>query len=138
MLSGCGSEPENRKTRLLNPRRTWSIQIYRSICQVASVMKLFTTQNCYKMQNQKLAEIHQSHNDRTQTWSDIWITIGQIDVTCFIISLFTAQHISNVSTSIFKSLRLIVDLFHGLYCAGSMCVGVTVWFGWGGVVLQPP
>ena len=25
-------------------------------------------------------------------------------------------------------------LFHGLYCSGSMCVGVTVWFGWGGVV----
>jgi len=56
------------------------------------------------------------------------------DVTCFIISLFTAQHVSNVSTSIFGSLRLIVDLFHVLYCSGSMCVGVTVWFGWGGVV----
>jgi hypothetical protein len=30
---------------------------------------------------------------------------------------------------------LFVDLFHGLYCSGSMCDGVTVWFGWGGVVL---
>jgi len=35
---------------------------------------------------------------------------------------------------------LFVELFHGLYCSGSMCVGVTV--GWGGVVsvcrlLQP-
>ena len=48
--------------------------------------------------------------------------------------LFTAQHVSNVSTSIFRSLQLIVDLFHVLYCSGSMCVGVTVWFGWGGVV----
>jgi len=27
-----------------------------------------------------------------------------------------------------------VDLFHELYCSGSVCVGVTVWFGWGGVV----
>ena len=54
--------------------------------------------------------------------------------TCFIISLFTAQHVSNVSTSIFRSLWLIVDLVHVLYCSGSMCVGVTVWFGWGGVV----
>jgi len=26
------------------------------------------------------------------------------------------------------------ELFQGLYCSGSMCVGVTVWFGWGGVV----
>ena len=29
---------------------------------------------------------------------------------------------------------LFVELFHGLYCSGSMRVGVTVWFGWGGVV----
>ena len=29
---------------------------------------------------------------------------------------------------------LFVELFHVLYCSGSMCVGVTVWFGWGGVV----
>ena len=27
-----------------------------------------------------------------------------------------------------------VELFHGLYCSGTMRVGVTVWFGWGGVV----
>jgi len=25
---------------------------------------------------------------------------------------------------------LFVELFHGLYCSGSMCVGVTLWFGW--------
>jgi len=63
-----------------------------------------------------------------------WIKKYQLDVTCFIISVFTAQHVSNVSTSTFRSLRLIVDLFHVLYCFGSMCVGVTVWFGCGGVV----
>jgi len=28
---------------------------------------------------------------------------------------------------------LFVELLHGLYCSGSMCVGVTLWFGWGGV-----
>jgi len=26
------------------------------------------------------------------------------------------------------------ELLHVLYCSGSMCVGVTLWFGWGGVV----
>jgi len=31
---------------------------------------------------------------------------------------------------------LSVELFHGLYYSGSMCVGVTVWFGWGGVVSE--
>jgi len=29
---------------------------------------------------------------------------------------------------------LFVELFNGLYCSGSMCVGVTLWCGWGGVV----
>jgi len=30
--------------------------------------------------------------------------------------------------------NLFVELFLGLYCFGTMCVGVTLWFGWGGVV----
>jgi hypothetical protein len=38
---------------------------------------------------------------------DSWIKIDQLGFTCFFISLFTAQHVSNVSTSIFRSLRLI-------------------------------
>ena len=29
---------------------------------------------------------------------------------------------------------LFVELFHGIYCSGMMHVGVTLWFGWGGVV----
>ena len=29
---------------------------------------------------------------------------------------------------------LFVELFHGLYCSGTMLVGVTLWFRWGGVV----
>jgi len=29
---------------------------------------------------------------------------------------------------------LFFELFHGLYCSGSMLVGVTLWFDWGGVV----
>ena len=60
------------------------------------------------------------------------IKVDQLDVTRFIISPFNAQHVLNVSTSIFRSFT--VDLFHVLYFSGSMCVGVTVWFGWGGVV----
>jgi len=33
--------------------------------------------------------------------------------------------------------ELFVELFHGLYCSGSKCVGATLWFGWGGVVWYP-
>jgi hypothetical protein len=32
---------------------------------------------------------------------------------------------------------LFVVLFHGLYSSGTICVGVTLWFGWGGVVFNP-
>jgi len=30
--------------------------------------------------------------------------------------------------------NLFVELCHGLYCSGMMRVGVTLWFGWAGVV----
>ena len=33
---------------------------------------------------------------------------------------------------------LFVELFHDLYCSGSMCVGVTLWFGSAGVVSGLP
>ena len=29
---------------------------------------------------------------------------------------------------------LFVELFDGMYCSGTMRVGITLWFGWGGVV----
>jgi len=32
---------------------------------------------------------------------------------------------------------LFVELFHGLYCSGSMLIGVTLRFRWGGVVWYP-
>jgi len=28
---------------------------------------------------------------------------------------------------------LFVEFFHGLYGSGTMCVGVTLWFGCGGI-----
>jgi len=36
-----------------------------------------------------------------------WVKRDQLDVTCFIISLFNAQHVSDFNTSILRSLRLI-------------------------------
>ena len=31
---------------------------------------------------------------------------------------------------------LFVELFHGLYCSGTMCVGVVVRLGWCGILMQ--
>ena len=37
---------------------------------------------------------------------DSWVKRDKLDVTCFIISIFNAQHVSDVNTSILRSLRL--------------------------------
>jgi hypothetical protein len=67
-----------------------------------------------------------------------WIKIDQLDVTCFIISLFNAQHVSNVSTAIFRSLRLICGVISWvvlLWFEVCWCYGV-VRLGWCGIVMQ--
>jgi len=70
-----------------------------------------------------------------------WIKRDQLDATCFIISLFNAQHVSDVNTVHPSSgaCDLFVELFHGLYCSGSMCVGVTLWFmyDWYILIIKP-
>ena len=88
----------------------------------------------YMFQNKEFVPYTHLSDRCLVTEEESWIKIDQLDVACFIISLLTAQRVSNVSTFIFRSLRLIVDLFHVFYCSGSMCVSVTVWFDWGGVV----
>ena len=67
-----------------------------------------------------------------------WIKRDQLDVTCFIISLFNAQHVSDVNTSILRSLRLIcwviswvVLLWYELRCG----LAGLVWYR--DAVLQP-
>ena len=68
----------------------------------------------------------------------LWIKRDQHHVTCFIISLFNAQHVSDVNTSIIRSLRLICWViswvvliwFDVCWCC------VVVWLGWCGEITQ--
>jgi len=72
---------------------------------------------------------------------DIWIKRDQLDVTCFIISLFNAQHVSDVNTSIHQELATYLSsYFMGcialVRCVLVLCCGlaVVVWYlhaGWG-------
>ena len=64
-----------------------------------------------------------------------WIKRDQLDVTCFIISLFNAQHVSDVNTSIHRSLRLICWVTSWVVLLRfDMCwCYVVVWFGWCGI-----
>ena len=68
----------------------------------------------------------------------VWIKMDKFDVTCFIIPLFTAPHVSDVNTSILRSLRLTwwviswVVLFWFDVC---WCYSV-VRLGWCGIWMQ--
>ena len=67
-----------------------------------------------------------------------WINRDRLDVTCFIISLFTAQHVSDVNTSILRSLRLTwwVISWVVLFWFGVCWCYVVVWLGWCGIRMQ--
>jgi hypothetical protein len=74
---------------------------------------------------------HKGHQDTR-------IKIHQLDVTSFIISLFNAQHVSNVSTSILRSLQLICCVISWvvlLWFDVCWCYGV-VQLGWSGILMQ--
>jgi len=64
---------------------------------------------------------------------DSWIKRDQLDVTSFV-SLFNAQHFWMLIHPSSGACDLFDALLHELYCSGTMCVGVTLWYGWGGVV----
>jgi hypothetical protein len=69
---------------------------------------------------------------------DSWIKIDELDVTWFIISLFNAQHVSNVITSILRSLRLICWVISWvvlLWFDVCSCY-VVVWLEWCGIPMQ--
>jgi len=67
-----------------------------------------------------------------------WIKRDQLDDTCCIISLFNVQHVSDVNTSIFRSLRLIcwvISWIVLLWFDVCWCY-VVVWLGWCGIRMQ--
>ena len=69
---------------------------------------------------------------------DSWIKRDQLDVTCFIISLLSDQHVSDVNTSILRSLWLICWVISWvvlLWFDVCWCY-VVVWLGWCGICIQ--
>jgi len=65
----------------------------------------------------------------------IWIKRDQLDVTCFIISLFNAQQVSDVNTSILRSLQVMcwVILWVVLIWFDVCWCYVVVWLWWCGI-----
>ena len=70
--------------------------------------------------------------------AEIWIMRGQLDATSFIISLFNSQHVSDVNTSILRSLRLICWVISWvvlLWFDVCWCY-IVVWLWWCGIRMQ--
>ena len=70
---------------------------------------------------------------------DSWVKRDQLHVTCFIISLFNAQHVSDVNTSILRSLRLmcwVISLVVLIWFDEWCCCCVVVWLWWCGIRMQ--
>jgi hypothetical protein len=65
---------------------------------------------------------------------DSRIKRDQLDVTCFLFPYLMLNMFRMLTHPSSGTCDLCVELFHVLYCSGSMCVDVKVWFGWGGVV----
>jgi len=79
-------------------------------------------------------------NTRPRIYVSIWVKRDQLDVTCFIISLFNAQHVSDVNTAILRNLRLMrwviswVVLLWFDVCWSYVVVWLWWWYphaGWG-------
>jgi len=71
---------------------------------------------------------------------DSWRIGNQLDATCYYVlfHFFYAQHVSGINASIIRSLRFFYCITTLSCVLVSMCVGVSVWLGSGGirVVLQ--
>jgi len=69
---------------------------------------------------------------------DSWVKRDQLDVTCFIISLYNAQHVSGVNTSILRNLRLMcwVISWATLIWFDVCWSYVVVWLWWCGIRMQ--
>jgi len=68
-----------------------------------------------------------------------WIKGNHLDVTCFVISLFNAQRVSDANTSILRSLRLICWVISWvvlLWFDDACWCYVVVWPGWCGIRMQ--
>jgi len=67
-----------------------------------------------------------------------WVKTDQLDVTCVIISLFNAQHVLDVNTSILRSLRLIYWVISWVVLIWfDVCwCYLVVWLWWCGIRMQ--
>jgi len=136
----------SRMSQLTETARILSFKAVRRLANISHKLLLATEvwkgnfhknsmKNLLLTEQVRLATQHQADSCLIYWCIHFWIKRDQLDVTCFIISLFTAQHVSDVNTSIIRSLRLIcwviswVVLFWFDVCC---CYVVVVWYPYAG------
>ena len=117
----------------------WSkeVKLVVALFSVHQVSQKLTAVTSHKLCRQLHNVPAHTHTHTIKLNLDSWIEIDQLDVT-FFISLFNAQHVSNVSTSILRSLRLICWVISWvvlLWFDVCWCYGV-VQLGWCGILRQ--
>jgi len=119
-----------------HPLRMCRIILSLVACLVVSYFStLYKKMGRFKKRFLDIKFVYESYVYWTVHHLDSWIKGDQLDVTCFIISLFNAQQVSDVNTSIFRSLRLIcwVILWVVLLWFDVCWCYVVVWLGWCGI-----
>jgi len=101
-----------RSLRLICWVISWVVLLWFHVCWCYVVVWLFGVVSVYRLMQCFSLHTDTTPNNVTPTHGTIkeiysWVKRDQLDVTCFIISLFNAQHVSDVNTSILRSLRLI-------------------------------
>jgi len=111
----------------------WTVSTYRNIIFIINTSQQSGTKRCVYFNFIKLI----TYVHWTVHHLDTWIKRDQRDATCFIISLFNAQHVSDVNTSILRSLRLIWVISWVVLLCFNVCwcyVVVSLW--WCGIRMQ--
>ena len=100
-----------------------------SSTQLCSASKMSKANLRFEVQKNLISYVYWNVNHL-----DSWIKRDQLDVTCFLFHYLMPNMFRMLKHPSSGACDLFVHLFHELYCSGSMCVGVTLWFGWVGLV----
>ena len=106
------------------------------ICSFSLSSVIFTPSGCaYSESIGSSNSLLKSYVYWTVHHCDSWRIRNQLDVTSYkvLLHFFYAQHVSDINTSITGACDFFIESPHCSCVLVSMCVGVSVWLGWGGI-----
>ena len=128
----CGSGPNRGHYISIVKSHGFWLLFDDDMVDVSNIFLNFRTVDSSKWHN------HESYVYWTVHHLDSWVKRDQLDVASFIISLFNAEHVSDVNTSILRSLRLICWVISWVVLIWfDVCwCYIVVWMWWYGIRMQ--